>query len=665
AQGQYDLAKQYDPKDPTPWFYDAIKKQAENRPVEALRNLDQSIRLNDNRIVYRSKQRLDDDLAARSASLARIYATLGFDQRALFEGWRSSIDSPTTFSAHRLLSDAYRALSRHELAQSSELFQSQLLQPASMTPIQPRLAETTLLIPDNTGPALPGFNEFNPLFVRDRLGLQVSGLAGGFDTYSDEVVQSGVKGRASYSLGQFHYETNGFRANNDLRHDIYSAFAQYRLTPDIDVQAEYRHRESEVGDLRLRFDNAFSPFQRTHIRQDNARIGGSWNIAPQHRVLASYSYQDRNYLRTDLIDIPQSGVRPGKQTNTRVNMPTTSHVGELEYLFTSERVNSILGAGYSEQDSQQINDSVITTYGGTLPAPITLAPTNARLDLDARHGNVFLYNHVRILDSLKWTVGVSYDAFRRADLDLDTVNPKLGLIWNVTPDTALRAAWFQYQKRLFSTQQTLEPTHVAGFNQMFDDIDATRSTRYGVGVDQRFGENWKAGAELSWRDLKVPNINAEFGTVMHEQSEQAHRAYVYWTPSEQLAIGASYFYEATHNPLQDAKQDDAKSLIRTHRAPITLSYFHPTGFFATAAPSFVYQKVNYRVDDRSASDTFWVLDVSLGYRLPKRYGIVTLGAKNLTDEHFHFEDTNLQTSEPVNPLFQPRRYFYAQFTLSF
>ena len=42
AQTEYDRAKEFDPMDPTPWFYDAIKKQTENRPVEALQDLQKS-----------------------------------------------------------------------------------------------------------------------------------------------------------------------------------------------------------------------------------------------------------------------------------------------------------------------------------------------------------------------------------------------------------------------------------------------------------------------------------------------------------------------------------------------------------------------------------------------------------------------------------------------
>ena len=55
AEDQFKLAKERDPKDPTPYFYDAINKQTTNRPVEALHDMQKAIELNDNRGVYRSK----------------------------------------------------------------------------------------------------------------------------------------------------------------------------------------------------------------------------------------------------------------------------------------------------------------------------------------------------------------------------------------------------------------------------------------------------------------------------------------------------------------------------------------------------------------------------------------------------------------------------------
>jgi len=59
ADTQFDLAKARDPNDPTPWLYDAIQKQTQNRPVEALSYVQKSIELNDNRAFYRSQLLLD------------------------------------------------------------------------------------------------------------------------------------------------------------------------------------------------------------------------------------------------------------------------------------------------------------------------------------------------------------------------------------------------------------------------------------------------------------------------------------------------------------------------------------------------------------------------------------------------------------------------------
>ncbi|MGH8646634.1 MAG: FecR domain-containing protein [Gammaproteobacteria bacterium] len=171
ASSEFEIAKQLDPNDPTPWFYDAIHKQTTNRPVEALHDLQQAIELNDNRAVYRSSLLLDQDEAARSASLGRIYNDLGFQQLGLVEGWKSVNTDPNYYSPHRLLADNYAALPRHEVARVSELLQSQLLQPINITPVQPNLAESNLLLLEGSGPSSPSFNEFNPLFTRNRLAL--------------------------------------------------------------------------------------------------------------------------------------------------------------------------------------------------------------------------------------------------------------------------------------------------------------------------------------------------------------------------------------------------------------------------------------------------------------------------------------------------------------
>lgn len=254
AATQFTLAKRFDDLDPTAWFYDAIRKQADNRPIEALQDIQTSIDLNDNRAVYRSRLLLDQDVAARSASQARIYQDLGFDQLARTEAYKSLQTSANNHSAHRLLADSYIGQPRYEKARMSELLQSQLLQPLNTTPVQPQLAVSNLGILDGAGPSAGGFSEYTPMFTREGLNLQFNAIGGNNSTAGDDLIVSGLRDKMSFSLGQFHYQTDGWRENSDLRQDIYDAFLQYSLSPSTSVQFEYRYQDAEGGDLGMKFD---------------------------------------------------------------------------------------------------------------------------------------------------------------------------------------------------------------------------------------------------------------------------------------------------------------------------------------------------------------------------------------------------------------------------
>jgi tetratricopeptide (TPR) repeat protein len=200
AETQFGLAKELDSYDPTPWFYDAILKQTQNRPVEALENLQKSIERNDNRAPYRSKLAIDQDLASRSAGLARIYSKLGFDQLALIEATKSLSADPASYSAHRLLSDSYANLPRHDIARQSELLQSQLMQPLVISPISPlRTPESQGIAPNAgipkgiTSPSV-GVNEFTSLFDRNDVKFFADGLGGQENTWLDQIVGSVLHG---------------------------------------------------------------------------------------------------------------------------------------------------------------------------------------------------------------------------------------------------------------------------------------------------------------------------------------------------------------------------------------------------------------------------------------------------------------------------------------
>ncbi|MGD8618474.1 MAG: TonB-dependent receptor [Gammaproteobacteria bacterium] len=683
AGTQYQMARELDPNDPTPWFYDAIRKQTENRPVEALHDLQTSIKLNDNRAVYRSRLELDSDLATRSASIARIYRDLGFEQRALVEGWQSVNTDPTNFSAHRLLADSYSSQPRHEVARVSELLQSQLLQPLSLTPVQPQLAATDLLILESAGPSDAAFLEFNPLFTRNRLALQANALAGGNDTLGDDLVHSGVHDNWSWSAGQFHYETDGFQDNGDQNLDGYNLFVQTAVSYKTSVQAEVRHFDSDGGDPQLHIDpDLVKTDERRNADTDIARLGLNHKFTPRSEIIASYIHQDHH-------EKLKSGI--ASLYTADLDGPYDGYVAEVQHLWRSRSLNLISGIGYSDADRKADSTFSDNSFMGVV---FPFSDINSSEDDDIRYTNAYIYSYYQPLDNLTVTLGGSYDDFEdkkriskvtnldpftpdddpiqitsmdKLKHDISRFNPKLGLSWEFIPDTTLRAAAFRVVTHSLISSQTVEPTQVAGFNQFYDDADGTVSKRYGVALDHVIGPDMAAGLEYSRRDLEVPHtLTSAVPPEVTESDweERFGRAYFLWTPHPRLSVGAEYRYERFARDNEYTGELEA-TRVRTNKFPLSLNYFHPRGYIAKLKATYFDQTGDFLLQPGSTAtekqdNNFWIVDTALGYRLPKRRGLVSIGVSNLFDESFNFADT-----DPFNPRIYPERLVYGRVTLAF
>ncbi len=634
AARELERAEALDPADPTAWLYEAILKQSVNRPVEALRALQRSIDLNDNRAVYRSLLRIDEDRATRDTSLARIYDNLGFNQRALVEAWRSLSIDPTNYSAHTFLADAYAVLPRNEVARSSQVLQSQMLQPLGTRPIQPQFGLSRSFILAGTAPADPSFNEFGALFERNGLSLSASGVVGGNATFGDQIVLNGLWNQFSVTLGQFYYETDGFRANNDLRQEAYSLFGQLGVTPSTTLSLEARLSDRDAGDLQLRFDPSnFSSTLRQGERIESVRLGLRHDFAPWSTLLATAGYHWATF---------DTDISPEFSLHTDEDGP----IAELQHLHRGDWVDVVAGGGYLpvfRKDRSTGLPTVKTTV---------------------EQANVYAYAYLRYPKGFTWTLGASGDFLDSGDLRREEFDPKVGLVWAPLPGTTVRAAAIRTLARALISSQTLEPTQVAGFTQVFDDVEGTSAWRYGVGVDQVLPADFYVGAEVSRRDLDVPLLVEGPPRAVVDQSEREDlgRAYIYWAPHPWFALAVEYFYERLKlDPNAGNVVQTAES--RTHRVPMTVSFFHPSGVTAWLRGTYVDQRGTFA--DAAGSlfqgqDDFFVVDAALQYRLPRRWGFLSLEAKNLFDQRFRFQDT-----DPANPAIAPGRLVLFKFTLAY
>ncbi len=636
ASTQYALAKQLDPRDPTPWLYDAILKQVRNRPGEALQNLQRSIELNDNRAVYSSRLALDRDAAARGAAQARVYEELGFDRRAEFEAQRSIRDDPANADAHRFLAQSFADQRRFELARASEALQSQLLQPLSLTPVPPSLAATDLNILSGAGPSVARLNEYNPLFVRDQMTFRGVGVVGSHRTRGDEMTVSGIEGNTAWSGGQFHYQTDGFRTNNDLEDDIYNLFVQTEISPRSSLQAEVRKRQREFGDLGLRFDPTdFSDNLREDREEDTFRLGHRYQFSAGNQLVSSFVYQRATQASSSTQVL--NPVIP-LVLSQQLSAQGDTAAAELQYRGHLREHRLVAGGGYYRSDVDEDLRFRLTAE--------TRFQTS-RLD----HGaNAHGYDYFDLAPGLGATLGLSADRIEFAGIVRGQLNPKLGLDWQPSPNTTVRAAAFRTLKRELTANQTVEPTQVAGFTQFFDDVTGTDARRYGVGVDQRWGASVYGGVELSARDLDVPRITGSGTADQEHQTERLHRAYLYWQATARMAVGVDAYYEQFD---RDNAPVNQPSSLRTWRVPFHLTYHHPNGLFAKLIPTYFDQRVD--LTGGRASDRFWVVDAQIGYRLPRRLGVVSVETRNAFDNQFQYYDSDFQSGLPRPPIVQPER----------
>ena len=64
-------------------------------------------------------------------------------------------------------------------------------------------------------------------------------------------------------------------------------------------------------------------------------------------------------------------------------------------------------------------------------------------------------------------------------------------------------------------------------------------------------------------------------------------------------------------------------------------------------------------------DDAWLVDAAIGYRLPRRYGIVSLELNNLLNQKFHWQDDTFRSSEQQNRRFLPERSAIVRVNLNF
>ena len=702
ASKELALAKKLDPNDPTAWFYSALHNQQNNQINDAIRDLEKSKSLNDNRSVYRSQLLLDQDRAVRSANLAGIYRDAGMTDVSLREAQKAVSYDYANYSSHLFLANSYEQLRdpnwsnlRYETPANAEYWMANLLAPPSAGTLSSIVSEQ---------PAAK-------LFDQNRVGVVSDTTYLSRGAWMQAGAQFGTINNFSYDVESKYIYDPGQRPNSQNEHRDLSLTIKGQLTPQDSVlfsveqdrintgdTSEYYskfmastnvlYQENQDPNLFLGFHHEWSPGIHTLFMVSQ---GKSTDVQTATRAghLVGWYYNKAFTALRNLTD------------NNLVTISENEDAVELQQIFEQACHTTVVGARYAWGDLhfQNLEWKPFSSIGGVFIGvlgsynpdpkhPFEIA--NQDITDTFHHLTAYGYHDWQLLDSLKLSAGVAYDdlyqpsvvntaPFNHRQKTTGQVSPKAGVMWTPLEDTTLRFAYTRSLAGFVSDGATrLEPTQMAGFNQAYrsliptsvigDSSGATLDT-YDISLEQKFDTGTYVGVS---------------GEMLYSQHDELQGAYIFDASSpldypiypngmkrtldyreksvaftvdqllgRQWSIGARY-------RLSQAKLDLSYPLVKPNLPVYELdapfrpcqnpdsvlqtvslhaNWNHPSGLFSSLEGNW-YRQSNSGFTPAEPGDNFWQLNAYAGWRFWHRKAEISVGLLNVTDQNYRLEPLN-------------------------
>jgi hypothetical protein len=645
---------------------------------------------------------LDEDRAVNSANLAALYRDAGMTEVARREAAAEVQSDYAAHASHLFLANSYAELQdprrvnlRFENATVSEYLLANLLSPAGAGAFSPRISQ----------------EEYTRLFERNRVGIVSQTEYESNGTWRQGASQYGIFGGTSYALEQIYRIEAPPHPNGGVEQMSFSAQFKQQLTPNDMIYVQSIYDWTKTGDPRqLEDPNDALRSLRTTDEQLPFLLAGynhEWRPGVNTLLIGGFVNDD---FKVSLTNEPVAvfGRAGDSITRVPVNQPTAPWVYEdrqklysveAQQIFETGRNSLIGGARYQTSDhdtGSALERSTLfqfRTAVGIFPGTFRANANAQSISDDFERVSIYGYDTYEIFDNFYLTTGLSYDRlraprnFQSAPLspgidDIDRVSPKAGLLWRPTDKTLLRAAYSQsLGGASFDQSIRIEPTQIGGFNQAFrslipealaGSVTGARFETIGLGIDQQIGHSVYLGVEGEWLQSKAERT---FGAVDFETTfpfgqsigtatedlrfrERSILGTAHYLIGEYLALGVRH-------RLADA---ELRSTIPQVSAPFPMTVDsegllnqtelfaianHPRGFFGEVDGTHYNQQTQNRVSGIS-DDDFWQVDVTVGWRSPRRHIEASVSLLNINDQDFRLYPINLYREPPRERTFAAR-----------
>ena len=699
AERELALAKARDANDPTAWLYSALLLEQGNRINEAVGELEQSQKLNDNRRVYRSRLLLDQDRAVGGANLANIYRDAGMADVSVREAGKAVNADYANYSAHLFLANSYNELRdpqgvnlRYETPFVSEYLLANLLAPVGAGTLSQQVSQ----------------QEYAKLFERDRFGFASATEYLSRGAWSQSAVQFGTFGNTSYALEADYLSDPGQRRNQDVEQMNYSLQLKHQVSPADSIYFQLLTGDAHTGDLN-QYTHAAQADPSIRVRDEQqpiALVGYHHEWGPgSHSLLLLSRLESR--LR---VEDAQAGgflyranagpidlLRP-MQFQQSYDSSLEIYGAELQQIWQGNRHTLVVGGRGQFGDFDTANQHRLTGADAFDFIAFELNdPVPQRVSTPFARGTAYAYWFWQVWEPFQVVGGLAYDwikfprDYRFAPITTGTdiaegVLPKLGWQWFLATNSVVRFAWTRsLSGASFDQSFRLEPVQVAGFNQAFRSIIPETLTganagapfeTFGLAWEHRFASRTCLGLGGEWLRSNFDRRRGAYswtadGPVVPSSvverlgyEEKNVRVTLDQLLGRDWEIGARYQWSRAQLdqsfpnalplvqtgdflPNGDPQLVSSRSRLRgdLHQVGLQARFNHPSGIFA-GTEGVWYGQTAASEAGHLASSWFWQWHAHCGWRSPQRRVEVSLAVLNILDQAQGLHPINLHSDPP-------------------
>ena len=696
AKRELDRAKVLDPNDPTPWLYSALIQYQKNNFIPAITELQESVRLNNNRSIYRSRSLLDKDQSIRQANLAVMYRDAQMHAWSQREATQSIENDYTNASAHLFLANSYDALRdprqlnlRYETPWASELFLAQLLMPAGSASLSRQISQ----------------NEYTALFDQQPFHLINTTEYQSSGRWDQSTSHFGNMPGLSYAVDVDYLSDPGQRPNNDVENLSVWTSAKFNLTPQDELMIQAVYSDYESGDASQYHSQASgSRTQRVEEHQEPLLFLGYHRVwHPDSHTLFLVSYFDDTFERRDpgsivpVIDRNASGAITGVNPfifDLNYQRKLQGFSTELQQVFKADASTIIGGVRY--QRAEVDTAARLDRLGTAFPPVFSTPPANQKISPDLNRFSVYGYHYYQMTEKLMSYFGASAETQRYPEnteippvstneKTKTQVSPKIGLRYRPLDQTTLRATYSKSLGGTFFDQSIrLEPTQMAGFVNAYRSIlpesaagllPGAEQDVAGLAWDQQFGPKTFLTISGQWlhsdgaRSLGTfdfSSLPADLANTPQSLDYEERSLLLSFNRLIDPWFFAGANYRLSYATLNTAMNRIPSTVLPTasSQGDATLNQIHvfagvqhPSGFFARAEG--VYNRQSHGGTIRPANESLWQWNLWAGYRFWQRRGEMSAGIINIGDQDYQLHPIHYYNELPRE------RTFTARFRLSF